>query len=53
VPGEVVPGEVAPQASPEAAAPAPQETYRPRRAVRRQLPAGEQVLRALQNNGTN
>ncbi|HEY7670136.1 MAG TPA: AsmA family protein [Hyphomicrobium sp.] len=52
-PGEAVPGDVAPQVSPEAAASAPQDANRPRRAVRRQLPAGEQVLRALQNNGTN
>ncbi len=29
--------------------PPPQTTARPRRAVRRQVPAGEQVLRALQN----
>jgi hypothetical protein len=44
----------APQPQPEAAAaPAPQETtYKPRRAVRPQLPVSEQVLRALQN-GTN
>ena len=32
--------------------PAPQSAPRPRRAVRRSVPAGEQVLRALQN-GTN
>jgi hypothetical protein len=31
------------------AEPAPQTTSRPRRAVRRHVPAGEQVLRALQN----
>ncbi len=48
-PGQGVAGEPVPQASPEAAAPAPQEAYRPRRA-RRYLPVGEQVLRALQNS---
>jgi uncharacterized protein involved in outer membrane biogenesis len=36
-------------AVPPDAVPAPTETYRPRRAVRRQVPAGEQVLRSLQN----
>jgi len=45
-----VAGEAVPPASPEATTPPPQEAYRPRRAVRRYLPAGEQVLRALQNS---
>jgi hypothetical protein len=40
-------------ASIDGAVPVPQTTTRPPRAVRRQLPAGEQVLRALQSNGTN
>ncbi len=48
--GAAVPGEVVPQASPDATAPLPQTAARPRRAVRRHVPAGEQVLRALQNN---
>jgi hypothetical protein len=52
-----MPPDAAAQAAPDAivdgATPVPQATTRPRRAVRRQLPAGEQVLRALQNNGTN
>jgi uncharacterized protein involved in outer membrane biogenesis len=39
-------------AVPPEAVPQPTETYRPRRAVRRQIPVSEQVLRALQN-GTN
>jgi hypothetical protein len=48
--GDAPAGELAPVTPDGTAAPAPQGTYRPRRAVRRQLPAGEQVLRALQNS---
>jgi uncharacterized protein involved in outer membrane biogenesis len=44
--GEAVPGAAAETTT----EPVPQTTPRPRRAVRRQLPAGEQVLRALQNS---
>ena len=45
--GEAVPGATAETTTTE---PVPQAAPRPRRAVRRQLPAGEQVLRALQNS---
>lgn len=43
-------GAPSPEQAAEAAQPPPQTTYRPRRAVRRQVPAGEQVLRSLQNS---
>ncbi len=45
--GEAVPGAPVETTTAE---PVPQAAPRPRRAVRRQLPAGEQVLRALQNS---
>jgi uncharacterized protein involved in outer membrane biogenesis len=48
-PDVAAPGEAA-DASIDGVAPIPQATTRSRRAVRRQLPAGEQVLRALQNS---
>jgi len=48
VPGAPAAGAPVPDAAAAAAA-AAQSTYR-RRAVRRQVPAGEQVLRALQNS---
>jgi len=50
--GDAPSGELTPQAPAATPAP-PQTTYRPRRTQRRQVPAGEQVLRALQNNRTN
>jgi len=43
-------GEAVPGAPVETTTAEPQTAPRPRRAVRRQVPAGEQVLRALQQN---